>query len=311
MRLMILLALFLFFSAAGPAAEPSAPPDPKAVQLREYYDKAFGFYMAGVYQKAMEYWNMVLRLDPRQVTARNMIEEARKKMAVSLTHQKDAFYALIKKGAYADALLKLESMLAADPTNQDYQKLQSRLRKVAAITPQKPPAAKHWNIASEGLAAWLSEKENTAFAYDALRYALELSPAESRLQRLIYALEEEDPQLKRNDTKPQNVSVLEHKKDVALHHIYDSEFYPAIQELESALRLEPDDITSLKRLGSAYLQIKDYPKAKAAWQKAAELSPGDKQLKEYLAALDKAALSAPATPSARKKSRPKHRALGN
>ena len=306
MKPMIFFALFLFLSAAGRAEESSAPGDPQAAQLREYYDKAFTFYMEGNYQRAMAYWNMVLSADPKQVTARNMIEEARKKMAGSSTDQKGAFYALIKKGAYAGALLKMESMLAADPTNQDYQKLQSRLRKVSTIAPQKPSAAKPWNIASEGLTAWLNEKEDRAFAYDALRYALELSPAEGRFKRLVYALEEEDPQLKLNDTKPPNVSVLDNKKDVALHYIYDSKFYLAVKELESALRLEPADITSLKRLGSAYLQLKDYPRAKAAWQKAAELSPGDEQLTQYLAALDKAAPSAapaPDTPRVRKKRR--------
>ncbi|HAF95003.1 MAG: hypothetical protein A2X34_00620 [Elusimicrobia bacterium GWC2_51_8] len=309
MRLIVLTILFL--STVGWAVEPGASPDPQAVQLREHYDKAFSFYMEGNYQKAMEYWNMVLRLDPKQVTARNMIQEARKKMAGSSTKLKGAFYALIKKGAYADALITMESILAADPTNQDYQKLQNRLRTVSGIVPRKISAAKHWKIAAEGLAAWLNEKEDKPFAYDALRYALEFSPAESRFQRLISALEEENPQLKLNDTKPPNVGVLENKKDVALHYIYDSKFYQAVKELESALRLEPGDVTSLKRLGSAYLQLKDYPRAKTAWQKAAKLSPGDEQLTQYLAALDKVAPSSPDAPRVRKKRRLKPKAQKN
>ncbi|HAH31486.1 MAG TPA: hypothetical protein DCL44_04125 [Elusimicrobia bacterium] len=299
----IFASLFFLISAFSRAAEPSNPPggaqaaggteaqstDPLAAQLREYYDKAFGFYTTGDYQKAIEYWNMVLRADSKQVTARNMIEDARHKMAGSSMEMKGAFYELIKKGLYADALVKMESMLATDPTNQGYQKLQTRTRTVSAIAPKKPSSTKSWNIATDGLYSWLGEKEDALFAYDALRYAFELSPAESRFQRMIAALEQEFPQLKINDTKPPNVSVLENKKDVALHHIYDSKFYPAVKELEGALRLEPGDITTLKRLGSAYLQLKDYPKARTAWQKAAALAPKDSQLTEYLAALDKAA----------------------
>ncbi|MCX5786282.1 MAG: tetratricopeptide repeat protein [Elusimicrobia bacterium] len=288
MRQLILISIFLPLASAIAAEAPSGTPDAQAVQMHEYYDKAFGFYMAGNYQKAMDYWNLVIKADPKQVTARNMIEEARQKMAKSSVGMKDVCYALIRKGRYADALAKTENMLVADPTNQGYQKLHGRLRIVSAITPIKPASTKPWNIASDGLSAWLSEKEDALFAYDALRYALELSPTEGRFHRMISALEEETPQLKINDTKPPNVSVLENKKDVALHYIYDSKFYLAVKELESALRLEPEDITSLKRLGSAYIQLKYYPKARAAWQKAYDLSPGDAQLKDYLEALDKA-----------------------
>ena len=102
------------------------------------------------------------------------------------------------------------------------------------------------------------------------------------------ALETESPQLRLNDTKPQNVALLEHKKEKALHHIYDSKFYLAVKELEGVLRLEPDDVTALKRVGSAYLQLKDYRQARSSWQRALRLSPGDEQLPEYLKALEEA-----------------------
>jgi Flp pilus assembly protein TadD len=105
--------------------------------------------------------------------------------------------------------------------------------------------------------------------------------------------------LKLIDTKPENAGILDHKKDLALHDIYDSKFYLAVKELEDVLRLEPEDVTALKRAGSAYLQLKDYQKARQAWQKALELSPDDAQLKEYLQALDQAAPAAQAQPQAR------------
>jgi len=304
MKPLIMLTLFMSLTPFCGAQEAPAQADPQAVQLREYYDKAFDFYMTGNYPKALEYFSMVQRLDPKQVTARNMIEEARKKMAGSLASQKEAFYSLIKKGSYADALLKLESMLAADPTNQEYQRLQGRLGKISAVTAQKPASSKPWNIATDGLAAWLGEKDDAAFAYDALRYCQELAPSEKRFPRLVLTLEEEVPQLKQNDSKPPNVGVLDHKKDVALHYIYESKFYLAVRELEGVLRLEPEDVIALKRLGSAHLRLKDYPKAKAAWQKASSLSPDDEQLKEYLAALNSAAPGAQ-TAEAKKPADPK------
>jgi tetratricopeptide (TPR) repeat protein len=279
----LITALFL----ASPAGAQPAAPVP-ASEVKDYYDKAFGFYLAGDYPKAMEYWNMVLRADPKQVTARNMIEEARQKMAGSSVSLKASFNRLLEKGRYADALVKLEELLSTDPTNPYYLKVQGQLRRIAALLPRRPSAARHWNIAGDGILAWMGEKEDLPFAYDALRYAGELAPAEPVLRKLTAALEAEAPQLKLNDTKPENVGVLEHKKELALHNIYDSKFYLAVKELEGVLRLEPDDVTALKRAGSAYLQLKDYPQAREAWQRALELTPEDEQLKEYLKAIDEA-----------------------
>ena len=282
MRISALLALMLL---AGPArAEDQAQPA-GSVEVKEYYDKAFTYYVDGDYPKAIEYWNMVLRADPKQTTAKNMIEEARGKMAGSAAEIKGSFMRLVNRGQYSDALIKLEELLATDPTNPYYTRTQARLRAVSAAAPARRASAA-WNAAAEGISAWLGEEEDLPFAYDALRYASELAPADKAFPRLVAELEKESPQLRLNDTKPANIPILEHKKELALHQIYDSKFYLAVKELEEVLRLEPDDITSLKRIGSAYLQLKDYRRARAAWQKDLKLSPDDEQLPEYLKALD-------------------------
>lgn len=288
MKTYILLAVLLLGGAPGAGAQEAAAAAENS-EIRGYYDKAFGYYVAGDYPRAIEHWSMVLRSDPKQTTARNMIEDARRKMAGTSADLKGALSRLLERGRYADALLKLEELLATDQTNPYYLKLQGRLRKIAALSPARPSSSKSWSAASEGISAWLGEKEDLPFAYDALRYAAELAPGEKVFGRLLAALEEEAPQLKLNDTKPENAGVLEHKKEKALHQIYDSRFYLAVKELEGVLRLEPNDVTALKRAGSAYLQLKDYRQARRAWQKALQLSPEDTQLKEYLDALETAA----------------------
>ncbi|PIU17673.1 MAG: hypothetical protein COT18_12730 [Elusimicrobia bacterium CG08_land_8_20_14_0_20_59_10] len=287
MRRHLLYSLCLFLLAAPASAQASAP---QSAELREYYDKAFAFYISADYPRAIEYWNIILRADPKQITAKNMIDDARQKMAGSSLSLKKDFYSLVGRGRYSDALVKLETMLASDPTNPAYQKLQTRLRRISAQVKRKG-TSRAWTIASEGLSAWINEKEDLPFAYDALRYAVELAPANKTFPRLVALLEEEDSQLKLNDTKPANSGILDHKKNKALHQIYDSKFYMAAKELEDVLRLEPKDITALKRIGSVYLQMKDYRRARNAWQQALKVTPKDEQLKEYLAALDKAAKS--------------------
>lgn len=289
---LLIVVLALAAGAARAAADNS--------DIKAHYDKAFSYYVAGDFPKAIEYWNMVLREDPKQTTARSMIEDARRKMSGSSAELSSAFRNLLARGRYADALLKLEEMLSTDPTNPHYSKVQARLGKISGIAPARG-AGKAWGAASEGIAAWLSEKEDLAFAYDALRYAYELAPADRAFPRLIAALEEDSPQLKLNDTKPANVNILDHKKEKSLHQIYDSKFYLAVKELEGVLRLDPNDVTALKRAGSAYLQLKNYALARRAWQKALEISPKDTQLPEYLEALQKVAPPETPAPRAKKK----------
>ena len=272
MKTHILLAALLLGGAPGAGAQEAAAAAENS-EIRGYYDKAFGYYVAGDYPKAIEHWSMVLRSDPKQTTARNMIEDARKKMAGTSADLKGALSKLLERGRYADALLKLEELLATDQTNPYYIKLQGRLRKIAALAPAKPSSSKGWNAASEGISAWLGEKEDLPFAFDALRYAAELAPLDKVFGRLIITLEEEAPQLKLNDTKPDNSGVLEHKKKMALDQIYDSKFYLAVKELEGVLRLEPNDITALKRAGSAYLQLKDYRRPGARGRRPSSFPP--------------------------------------
>jgi len=269
---------------AAPAGETQPAPDSQ--QVTQAYDQAFESYLAGDYQKAIDHWTRILRLDPAQVTAKSMIEEARQKLAGSASGQKSKFYALVARGRYSDALLKIEEMTAMDPSNPVLPKLSGRLKKVCAIAERKPSNSKPWNIAAQGIFNFVNEEENLPFAYDAFRYAAELGPTDPRFGKLTAMLEEESPQLKLNDTKPAETGLLDHKKEVALHYIYDSKFYLAVRELEDTLKLEPEDATALQRLGSTYLQLKDYTRAREAWEKALSLNPDDEQLKAYMAALN-------------------------
>ena len=293
------------FVSRALAQQTSAAPDarsaPEGQQLTLAYDKAFERYLAGDYQKAIDYWNQILRLDPTQVTAKNMIQEARQKLAGSASGQKGKFYALVARGRYGEALLKIEEMTAVDPLNPLFPKLAGRLKKISAIVESKPANTKPWNIAAQGIFHFVNEEENLPFAYDAFRYAAQLSPNDARFLKLTAILEEDSPQLKLNDTKPAQTGVLDHKKELALRYIYDSKFYLAVRELEDTLKFEPEDTTALKRLGSTYLQLKDYPRAREAWEKALKLAPEDTQLKEYLQALDNLPQTASPKNSAPKK----------
>lgn len=295
---MKILALPLAMLLAVPASFAQNPPDP--TQLKKYYDKAFEYYVAGDLVKAIENWNLVLRLDPEQVTARNMIKEARRRMDELWESEKKKYARQLAAGKWSDALLTVEKLLASDPKNPLFLRLQERLKDIMVAVKTKPSSNKAWNAAALGLYYYAGEEEDHPFAYDALRYAAELAPRDRRLGELVETIEKVHPDYKLRDTRLPGVPILDHKRETALQYIYDSKFNLAIRELEYILMLDPDDALSLKRLGSTYLQLKDYRKARQAWQKALRASPGDEQLKEYLAALDELEKEASGRGSARK-----------
>jgi tetratricopeptide (TPR) repeat protein len=254
-------------------------------QVKIYYDKAFQYYCEKNYQKAIDYWNMVIKLDANQITAKNMIIEARIKLGKTSSSLKTELLKLIKKGRYLEAKLKVEELLGTDSSNPLYLQYQKRTKNVAAIIGRNYLKGKANIIAGKGVFDYITEKTDLDFSYDAFRYAHELSPKTKRFLRLIEMIEKEKPSLKLHATKPANIGIVEHKKNVALRQIYDSKYYLAVKILKSVLKLEPNDLLTLKRLGSTYIQMKNYRQAERTWKKALKLSPKDKQLQKYLAAL--------------------------
>lgn len=254
-------------------------------QVKTYYDKAFRYYCEKNYHKAIDYWNMVIKLDANQITAKNMIIEARVKLGKTSSSLKIQLLKLIRQGKYLQAKLKVEELLGTDSSNPLYLQYQKRTKNVATIIERNYLKGKANIIAGKGVLDYVTKKSDLDFAYDAFRYAYELAPKSKRFRRLIEMIEEEKPSLKLNATKPTNVGIVEHKKDVALRQIYDSKYYLALKILKSVLRLEPNDVLTLKRLGSTYIQLKNYPQAERTWKKAFKLAPKDVQLKKYLAAL--------------------------
>ena len=132
-----------------------------------------------------------------------------------------------------------------------------------------------------GLRAFLGTPADLKLAHDALRYAVELSPADARFAAFLKLFYAEHPDLE-DDVTP-GMKLLEHKQMVALHQIYDAKHHQAVATLSAILALEPNDVLALKRLGSAYYSLGRKKQAHAVWSRALRLAPGDAALKKFLA----------------------------
>lgn len=276
------IILLILISCCALYAQENQETTPDLDLMHRHYDMAFEFYGTREYSKAIEQWTQVLQIDPKQVTAGKMIKEARKKLRETGKGSKAKLDALIAKGNYRKALLKIYELLDQYPNSAFYQKLQYRLEKLTRIVPQLPRKNKAWRIAGMGIKTFLSKIESSRFAYDTLRYARDIDSKDSRIWEILSFFESEHPKLIIEYGVPPEVNLLEYKKNAALRYIYDGKYHLAIKELNSILILEPNDVIALKRIGSAYFQLNDKARAKKAWRKAYKLSPKDSRLKKWL-----------------------------
>lgn len=279
---MMKIILLILISCCALYAQETQETTPALDLMHRRYDMAFEFYGTKEYSKAIEQWTQVLQIDPKQVTAAKMIKKARKKLRKTGKGSKAALDALIAKGNYRKALLKIYELLDQYPNSAFYQKLQYRLEKLTRIVPQLPGKNKAWRIVGMGIKTFLSKTESSRFAYDTLRYARDIDSKDSRIWEILSFFESEHPKLIIEYGVPPEVNLLEYKKNAALRYIYDGKYHLAIKELNSILILEPNDVTALKRIGSAYFQLNDKARAKKAWRKAYKLSPKDSRLKKWL-----------------------------
>jgi tetratricopeptide (TPR) repeat protein len=302
----ILLALLLLCPGSAIAQSKTAPSLEQtggATEIRDFkdhYTQAFQLFTAGEYSKAIEKWNEVLKIDGNQKTALKMIRTARKKINDRDKKEQKKLFIFAAKGQYQAALLQLQPLLERDSTHPLYIKLQKRLELLAEIVP-KVPNKRAWRAAARGLVGYIAKEDDLNFAFSALRHARDISPSEKRFASIRNLLLKEDPTLEDEKITP-GMKFLEYKRSLALGQIYNADYVSAVTNLNVVISLEPNDLVSLKRIGSAYFQLKRYKQAERAWLQAIKLSPKDKKLKKFVAKARRAQRSSK-KPRRRKRSR--------
>lgn len=259
----------------------------RSAELKVHYDSALELYSKGDYSRAIMEWREVLRKAPDQSTAEKMILLAREAIDKRDHALQEAVYDRAAEGKYQDAMVALQRLLESDALHPHYTLLQARLDRLTFVVPTVSTDSKAWAAAVRGMTGYIAAKDDLGLAYDGVRLAKEIDPAEPLFDRLISLLLADNPALAQDALTP-GMGILEHKRYVALNHIYDGKYALAIPLLERVLQLDPDDPTALKRLGSAHFALKDRVKAKEYWERALAVKPDDAQLKVFLTSVQDA-----------------------
>lgn len=275
-----LAALLVSRAAAADGAKAGeAAKEPPPIQT--YYQEALDYYAKGDLRRAIGKWNEVLKIDPGQKSAQSMVLQARRRIEGLTEKRRERTFALIAQGRYEDARLEIQTLLDQDPNHPQIDALQTRLEDVVKIAKTLEPAGRAARAAALGLKGYLVFPQDLRLAYDGLRYAVELDPADARYKAFLDLVLDEKPDLAEDAVTP-GMKLLPYLQMVAIHQIYDAKYHRAIQTLDEILALEPSDALALKRLGSAYYSLGKKERARDAWRRALRLQPGDATLKKFL-----------------------------
>lgn len=261
-------------------------PEQKKAMVAEHYQRAFELFKGEDYARAIRHWESILELDPAQKSAKQLIGEARKKIEISVKEKEREVYKLVDEGRYAKAQDGILKLLEADPTNPLYVALESRLGRVAKLLTEAAGPDHASKVLRTGLSAYLGRPENLRLAYDGLRHARDLAPKNEAIPKLVAEFEDYHSDVAGANRVTPGMTLIEFKRFVILSHIYDGKYPFAIDSCHEVLALEPNDVLTLKRMGSAYFAMGHKDRAKEIWTRALKLSPQDRQLKGFLAKVD-------------------------
>jgi tetratricopeptide (TPR) repeat protein len=188
------------------------------------------------------------------------------------------------KGSYAQAVAKLEAALSVDPSNKDLQAMVNKINGIAGSIPAASGDGEVDRLVRQGVSAYIVGDLTTA--YDSLRTAFEKNPSNQSLMNFTnrVARQAGQPTVEppRNSISGARWTLVDQKLHDALSAIYEGRYDVAISKCEQVLRIDPNNVMAIGRMGAAFFLLGEKDKAITLWKRALELEPNNQTAIDYL-----------------------------
>jgi len=190
-------------------------------------------------------------------------------------------FAAAQTGNYLMVQEQLQAALDVDPTNKNVQQLTERFQKVVAAVPSAMGQEESASLTRKALLSYANNELKGTVAV--LRQAYYKDPRNERLLSLLNKIEVEANMDKTEPPKgPELFSPIDQKVFDARQAILEGRYDVAIKKCQDILDVNPNDVTSLKIMGSAFFLLDDHTRARKLWNKVIELDPNDKEIPEFM-----------------------------
>lgn len=188
-----------------------------------------------------------------------------------------------QEGNFTLAQQKFNQALDAQPGNKQVQAMVSRLTNVTAFVQQATGGEESQTFVRKGVVAYVDGRDLRQ-AVNALRYAYNKNPKDEKLLGLLNLVEKEAgvSDVTRRIDGPEQFTWVDQKIYDARQAVYDGHYDSAIRRSQDVLDLEPNNVTALEIMGSAFYLMEQKDKAKAVWKRVLELDPNNRAVREFL-----------------------------
>jgi tetratricopeptide (TPR) repeat protein len=187
------------------------------------------------------------------------------------------------EGNFTLAAQKFNQALDAQPGNKQVQAMVARLQTVVAFVPQASGGEEFQTFVRKGVISYVDGRDLRT-AVNSLRYAYNKNPKDEKLLALLNVVEKESgvTEVTRRMEGPEQFTWIDQKIFDARQSVYDGKYDQAIRRSQDVLDLEPNNITALQIMGSAFYMMEQKDKAIAVWKRVLELDPNNRAVKEFL-----------------------------
>ncbi|MCK5219497.1 hypothetical protein KAR10_08245 [bacterium] len=244
--------------------------------INKYYHQAQKAYQRGEYKNAIQLWERVTSLDPKDFAAKQYLKKTREKLQTELEHIKEEADNYSQDGDHDSAMTVLEEGLALDP---DDAKIKIKITKVKSLQ-----AARARQQIQDNIANHIAQAEKYYRKKDLLKALEEWEMVLALDQNHILALE------KAQAIKAEMTLKIDYHLFQGIQHFNQKVYNAAFKHFQTVLKIGPDyhlanfylhktkKILS-KRLNNKYfagrkwMQKRNYGKAQACFKVVLEIAP--------------------------------------
>jgi tetratricopeptide (TPR) repeat protein len=188
-----------------------------------------------------------------------------------------------QEGNFALAAQKFNHAQDAAPGNKQVETMIARLAAVTNFVPQATGGEESQTFIRKGAIAYVDGRD-LKVAVNSLRYAFNKNPRDEKLLGLLNMVEKEAgvAEITRRLEGPEQFTWVDQKIFDARQSIYDGHYDAAVRRAQDVLDLEPNNVTALQIMGSAFFLMEQKDKAVAVWRRVLELDPNNASVREFL-----------------------------
>lgn len=187
-----------------------------------------------------------------------------------------------RQGNFLLAFNKLEEALSIDQSNKDVMKMNNRMQAIVGFIQAALGESEEMVSIRKGVAGYVESDDKTAI--NAFRYAYYKNPENMKLLALLNKVEKDAGVQITSPYKEDVVgfTIIDQKIYDSRQAIIEGKFDQALVKCQEVLNLEPNNVTALEIMGSAFFMMDQPDKARQVWMKVLELDPTNKVIPEFL-----------------------------